>query len=57
MILDKAVVRLGSRAGEAGVAFVALSRVRRPDDMMLEDDFPSMALIQRQKRTIGHARR
>ena len=41
MTLDKAVVKLGSKAGTPGVAFVALSRVRHPDDLMLDDDFPS----------------
>ena len=30
MTLDKAVVKLGSRAGEPGVAFIALRRVRHP---------------------------
>ena len=36
---------------------MALSRVRHPDDLMLEDDLPTMAVIQRQKRTLGYARR
>ena len=48
MTLDLAVVRLGSAASNPGVAFVTLSRVRHPDDLMLDDDFPAMSTIMRQ---------
>ena len=57
MTLDKAVVHLGAKAGRPGVAFVALSRVRHPDDLLLDDDFPSMAVIQRQRHTVSYVRR
>ena len=48
MTLDRAVVRLTRAAASPGVAFVALSRVRHPDHLMLEDSFPDMATIMRQ---------
>ena len=51
MTLDRAVVKLGRRAASPGVAFVALSRVRHPDDLMLDDDFPDMSTIMRQSTT------
>ena len=53
MTLEKAVVQLGSAAAKPGVAFVALSRVKHPDDLMLEDDFPSMSVMMRQKDNKG----
>ena len=45
MTLDKAIVRLRDAVSTPGVLFVALSRVRHPDDRMLDDDFPALALI------------
>ena len=48
MTLDRAIVRLTKAASAPGVAFVALSRVRHPDHLMLEDSFPDMATIMRQ---------
>ena len=48
MTLDKVIVRLTKAAVAPGVAFVALSRVRHPDHLMLEDTFPDMATIMRQ---------
>ena len=42
MTLDKVVVKLGAAVREPGVLFVALSRVRHPDDLMLDDDFPAL---------------
>ena len=48
MTLDRAVVRLTRAAASPGVAFVALSRVRHPDHLMLEDSFPDMATIMKQ---------
>ena len=48
MTLDRAVVRLTKAAASPGVAFVALSRVRHPDHLMLEDSFPDMATIMKQ---------
>ena len=42
MTLDKVVVKLGNAVREPGVLFVALSRVRHPDDLMLDDDFPAL---------------
>ena len=49
MTLEKARVHLGAKASSPGVALVALSRVAHPDDLLLDDDFPSMATIMRQK--------
>ena len=57
MTLDKAVVRLGRAASSPGVAFVALSRVRHPDDLMLDDEFPDMATIMRQTQSAGYIKR
>ena len=48
MTLDRAIVRLTRAATSPGVAFVALSRVRHPDHLMLEDSFPDMATIMKQ---------
>ena len=45
MTLDKAIVRLRDAVSTPGVLFVALSRVRHPDDLMLDDDFPALAVI------------
>jgi len=39
MTLRRAVVNLGKAAQKPGVLFVALSRVRHPDDLMLDDSF------------------
>ena len=49
MTLDRATVRLTKAASAPGVAFVALSRVRHPDHLLIEDDFPDMATIMKQK--------
>ena len=48
MTLDRAVVRLTKAASSPGVAFVALSRVRHPDHLMLDDSFPDMSTIMKQ---------
>ena len=48
MTLERAIVRLTRAAASPGVAFVALSRVRHPDHLMLEDTFPDLATIMRQ---------
>ena len=48
MTLDRVIVRLTKAASAPGVAFVALSRVRHPDHLMLEDSFPDMSTIMRQ---------
>ena len=57
MTLDKAVVFIGRRAATPGVLFVALTRVRHPDDLMLDDDFPDMSTIMKQKQTQSFQRR
>ena len=49
MTLQKAIVNLGEKAGSPGVAFVALSRVIHPDNLMLDDSFPSMSVIMKQR--------
>ena len=40
MTLSSAIVKLGKAVKEPGVLLVALSRVRHPDNLMLDDDFP-----------------
>jgi hypothetical protein len=48
MTLDRVIVRLTKAASSPAVAFVAMSRVRHPDHLMLEDCFPDMATIMKQ---------
>ena len=49
MTLAKAVVRLGKfAASKPGVLFVALTRVRHPDHLLLEDDFPAFSDLRKQ---------
>ena len=50
MTLEKVVVKLGAAVREPGVLFVALSRVRHPDDLMLDDDFPALFEILKQSK-------
>ena len=50
MTLDKVIVKLGAAVREPGVLFVALSRVRHPDDLMLDDDFPALFEILKQSK-------
>ena len=49
MTLHKVVVELGSKASSPCVTFVALTRVRHPDDLLLEDSFPSMQALMKQR--------
>ena len=48
MTLAKVIVKLGSACSTPGVLFVALTRVRHPDNLLLEDDFPAFSVIRRQ---------
>ena len=48
MTLSKVIVKLSSACSKPGVLFVALSRVRHPDTLLLEDDFPAFSVIRRQ---------
>ena len=48
MTLDKVIVSLSHTCAKPGVLFVALTRVRHPDNLLLEDDFPSFSTIRRQ---------
>ena len=48
MTLAKVIVKLSSACSKPGVLFVALSRVRHPDNLLLEDDFPAFSVIRRQ---------
>ena len=41
-------MQLTRGASTPGVAFVALSRVRHPDHLVLDDDFPDLATIMKQ---------
>ena len=49
MTLDRVVVDIGCKAATPGAAFVALTRVRRPSNLLLEDTFPAMAVIMKQR--------
>jgi len=57
MTLDKAVVKICKSATKPGVAFVALSRVRHPDDLMLDDSFPAMSNFMRQRANVSFLKR
>lgn len=48
MTLSKVIVRLGAAGTKPGVLFVAMTRVRHPDHLMLEDDFPSYSALIKQ---------
>ena len=48
MTLDKVIVSLSHACAKPGVLFVALTRVRHPDNLLLEDDFPAFSTIRRQ---------
>ena len=48
MTLDRARVQLTRGAATPGVAFIALSRVRHTDHLVLDDDFPDLATIMKQ---------
>ena len=50
MTLDKVIVNLGKAATDPGILFVALSRVRHPDDLLLEDNFPDLRSIMIQRK-------
>lgn len=54
MTLEKAVIHIGNAACKPGVLFVALSRVKHVDDLMLEDDFPALATIIAQRNSKGY---
>ena len=58
MTLSKAVVRLGKTAvSKPGVLFGALTRVRRPDHLLLEDDFPAFSELRKQLCNASFAKR
>ena len=57
MTLDKVIVKLGASVGEPGVLFVALSRVRHPDDLMLDDEFPALFEILKQTKHPSYQKR
>ena len=57
MTLDKVIMKLGRAVAESGVLFVALSRVRHPDDLMLDDSFPALFEILKQAKHPSFAKR
>ena len=57
MTLDKVIVKLGASVSEPGVLFVALSRVRHPNDLMLDDDFPALFDILKQTKHPSYQKR
>ncbi len=48
MTLEKVIVSLSQACSKPGVLFVALTRVRHPDCLLLEDDFPAFSTIRKQ---------
>ena len=48
MTLAKVIVKLSAACAKPGVLLVALTRVRHPDRLLLEDDFPAFSVIRRQ---------
>ena len=48
MTFSKVIVKLSSACSKPGVLFVAITRVRHPDDLLLEDDFPALSVIRKQ---------
>ena len=57
MTLERVIVRLTKAASAPGVVFVALSRVRHPDHLMLEDSFPDMSTIMKQAQNTSYQAR
>ena len=57
MTLDKVVCKVGKAAASPGVLFVALSRVRHPDDLMLDDEFPAYSTIMEQMQSESFKKR
>ena len=57
MTLAKVIVKLGAAVREPGVLFVALSRVKHPDDLMLDDDFPAFFEILKQSKHPSYLKR
>ena len=51
MTLDSGVVAIGKKAASPGIAFTALTRFRHPDDFALDDSFPDVSIIMRQRDT------
>ena len=51
MTLAQVIVKLRTAGAKPGVLLVALSRVRHPDDILLEDDFPSYTQILSQSKS------
>ena len=48
MTLAKVSVKLSAACAKPGVLFIALTRLRHPDNLLLEDDFPAFSVIRKQ---------
>ena len=57
MTLDIGVVAIGKKAASPGIAFTALTRFRHPDDVALDDSFPDVSTIMRQRETKSFQKR
>ena len=55
--LDIGVVAIGKKAASPGIAFTALTRFRHPDDFALDDCFPDVSTILRQRDTKSFQKR
>ena len=57
MTLNKLKVKLGSSVDRPGVLFTSLTRIRHPDTLMLDDNFPSYGHIMKARSHEGFALR
>ena len=48
MTSQRAKINLSKAVNQVGVLFTALSRVRHPDDLLLDDEFPTLYQILQQ---------
>ena len=52
-----AAFAIGKKAASPGIAFTALTRFRHPDDFALDDSFPDVSTIMRQRETKSFQKR
>ena len=57
MTLENGIVAIGKKAASPGIAFTALTRFRHPDDVALDDCFPDVSTIMRQRDTKSFQKR
>ena len=57
MTIEKGAVCIGAKAAEPGKLFTALTRFPHPDAFMLDDSFPDMATVMRQRESPSFTKR